>query len=259
MKNLMSMFAVIAGIVGIVAYSVWQDQFNQVPPPVPSTPPIDQTSLVPNWSAIASWPLVKKGTETIVETEASPDPSLVTTVIVLDDSGSMGDNMGAAKQAVIDAIGQMPTESRIAVLALNGGEVLPVMAVSDATRELPGRLSPIIPTGSTPLGKRLGDALSMLSSEATRRRGFGTYRILVTTDGAASDHERLNRAVTRILSTTPIELATIGLGIGEGHALNMPGFTDYVSVTSVEQLAEALRAAAAEQTTFDPITSFGDQ
>ncbi|MFK7941755.1 MAG: hypothetical protein AB8B85_02395, partial [Paracoccaceae bacterium] len=80
----------------------------------------------------------------------------------------------------------------------------------------------------------------------------------VTTDGVAGDGDIMNAAVTRILSSTPIEIATIGLGIGEGHALNVPGYTSYVSVESVGDLADALKAAAAEQTVFQPITKFED-
>ncbi|MEM7190984.1 MAG: vWA domain-containing protein, partial [Pseudomonadota bacterium] len=147
-------------------------------------------------------------------------------------------------------------DSRVGVLALNGGMILPVTSAQEASRTLAAQLQPIQAGGGTPLGARLAQAEGLLTFEAQSRRGFGTFRILITTDGAASDEAIMNDTVADILSSTPIELATIGLGIGEGHALNVPGYTRYVSVGSVGELADALQAAAAEQTVFQPITKF---
>lgn len=242
----------IAGIGIVSALAIWDNFNTSSPDPVAS---IDPARLVPNWDAISSWP---SGAQDEGAAQAKPDPKLVTTVIILDDSGSMGGQMGAAKDAVVEAVGQMTPESRVGVIALNAGMVTPVSAASDAAVSLPARLDPIIAEGGTPLGARLGDALAILGAEARQSRGFGIFRILVTTDGAATDEFMLQDRVAEIVSTTPIELATIGLGIGEGHALNVPGYTSYVSIDSVDQLASALREAAAEQTVFQPITKFED-
>ncbi|MEO0829806.1 MAG: vWA domain-containing protein [Pseudomonadota bacterium] len=213
---------------------------------------LDEARLAPNWAAIAGWP----GQE--ADSLLAPDPKRVTTVIVLDDSGSMGSAMEDAKAAVLTAVEQMPDDGRVAVIALNRGRILDAMAVTDARGTLPQLLQPVEPSGGTPLGASMFQAFDILTAEAAQQRGFGTYRVLVTTDGQASDGAALSNAVERILSRTPIEVATIGIGIGKGHPLNMPGHMDYVSVSGVDGLAAALTQAAAEQTTFDPVTSFDE-
>ena len=238
-------------IIGAVAWN----QISQVSTE-PQYDPIDLSQAAPDWPAISAWPPTREGETATITADANPDPWQLNMLIILDDSGSMGGQMEDAKTAVIEAVRQLDPDSRVGVLALNAGAILPVMSAADAARELPGRLHPLSADGGTPLGARLLEAAAVLTMEARRRRGFGIYRILVTTDGVASDGDAMNRNVAGILSQTPIELATIGLGIGEGHALNVPGFTSYVSVESVADLANALNAAAAEQTTFQPITKF---
>lgn len=250
MKN-----AVISVVVLIlIAGAVLMNNLTQNAPQA-NYDPIDTAFLSPDWSAIAAWPPESSDTSLV---QANPDPAQVTTLILLDDSGSMGGRMSAAKDAVTEAVAQFAPDTRVGVVALNAGLVLPVTEAREAARVLPERLRPIEADGTTPLGARLAEAANILTEEARRRRGFGTFRILVTTDGDASDGNVMNAAVTQILSATPIELATIGVGIGEGHALNVPGYTNYVSVTSVDDLAGALQAAAAEQTVFQPITKFED-
>ena len=211
---------------------------------------IDPAALVPDWTRISAWP----GFE--APGGSNPDPGQLSTVIVLDDSGSMGPMMLDAKQAVIDAVSQFPDNSRVAVIALNRGRVLDAVAVDEARASLPAAIDPVMADGKTPLGRALGTALDLLAQEAARQRGFGTYRILIATDGRASDAAVLRRAIAEILSASPVEVATIGIGIGEGHALNMPGFTDYVSVQGVDRLAAALAQVSAEQESFQPVTAF---
>ncbi|MEO0911686.1 MAG: VWA domain-containing protein [Pseudomonadota bacterium] len=209
-------------------------------------------SLAPDWPRIAEWPVLD------VEPLSMPDPNLLTTVILLDDSGSMSAEMADAKAAVLSAAEQLPKGGKLAVLALNAGNVLEPTPVADAQALLPDALRNVIADGNTPLGARMLDAYRVLSEEAALQRGFGTYRLVITTDGQASDAGALREAMVQILSGSPIEVATIGLGIGEGHPLNMPGQTRYVSVDTVAEFATALSAATAEQTSFDPITSFSE-
>jgi Mg-chelatase subunit ChlD len=221
-----------------------------------SSPVSSQVELKPNWAAISKWPSESSNEAEDTEALKVVDPWQVTTIIVLDDSGSMEARIDQAKAAVIQAVSQFPPESMVGVISLNSGVVSEVVPAAKASALLPQQLGKVSARGGTPLGVRLDDAAKILAKEAGQQRGFGVFRILVTTDGAASDNDRLKQAVSKILSKTPIELATIGIGIGKGHALNVPGFTSYVSVDGVEGLASALAAAAAEQTNFQPIGSF---
>ena len=234
---------VLAG--GVVLWAM--GDFGSSGPVNPDELPITVST---DWRAVADWP----GFE--AEGASEPDPERLTTVIVFDDSGSMENEIEDAKTAVRQAIGSLPASGRVAVLGLNSGVILGSMPVAAAQQAIDRAITPVQADGGTPLGVRLGDAFRMLEAEAASQRGFGTYRVIVTTDGAASDEDVLRDTVVQVLSTSPVEIATIGLGIGEGHPLNLPGLTSYVAVDSVDRLADALQAAAAEQTVFEPITAF---
>lgn len=218
-----------------------------------STPVSERLPVQPNWAAIAAWPSI----ETSV-VEAQPDPNRRVTAIVLDDSGSMGGDIDAAKAAVVGALGAMAENDRVAVLALNAGTVLPFTFVWDAQGALPALLQPIISDGSTPLTRSIQTAQALLESEAATVRGFGTFRLIVTTDGQADDPEALDAAIETLAASTPIQVTTIGIGIGGGHVLRRQDLGSFVDVANVEALQEALQAAVAENTDFTAITDFGD-
>ena len=238
------------GVVGAaVAFYAGGALFGEEPGPATA---VEGIPLAPDWPAIAAWPPEDEGGGV----EAAPDPERLTTVMVLDDSSSMNARMGAAKDAVTEAARLLPQSGRLGVLALNAGLVQEPAPAAEAAAALPSRLDPIRADGSTPLGPALMAARAMLEAEAARQRGFGTYRIIVATDGAADDELRLAEAVAGILTETPIQISTIGIGLGSGHVLNMPGHVSYVGVTDVSGLATALAAAVAENTTFEPITAF---
>jgi hypothetical protein len=205
-----------------------------------------------DWSAIAAWPPLSEG----AEVESVPDPDRTVTVIVLDDSSSMSRDFEAAKRAVLQSLDMMGDGDRVALLALNAGLILPPTPAREAGAALAERLRPMAPNGSTPLGPAVAAARDLLATEAARARGFGTYRIIVTTDGVADQPELLAAEVATTVNTTPIAVATIGIGIGTDHVLNAQGHTSYVAVDDVSRLDAALQAAIAENTRFDPIQSF---
>lgn len=237
----------IAAVAGIVV-------FQSMSPDSTYSAPADMGEV--NWAAISVWPELIE----VPDVESVPDPDRIFTMIVLDDSGSMGSDLEQAKAAVMQSVSLMDPNDRVGVLALNAGLVLPISTVEDANIELKNRLAPLRPTGSTPLGPALSAARDFLSEEAARSRSFGTYRIIVTTDGAADDPDRLIEEVKTTVNTTPIQVATIGIGIGRRHVLNAEGNTSYVAVDDVGKLGEALQAVAAENASFDPITAFdGDK
>lgn len=240
---------VLLAVAGVVAASgfVFYNTVSEPPAYAPST---DMGTV--DWEALAAWPPLIE----VPDVETMPDPDRIFTMIVLDDSGSMGSDLEQAKAAVLQAVRMMDPNDRVGVLALNAGLVLPFETVEDAADILPGRLSPLRSTGSTPLGPALSAARDLLSEEAARSRSFGTYRIIVTTDGAADDPDLLVREVIETVNKTPVQVATIGIGIGRRHVLNAEGHTSYVAVDDVGKLAQALQAAVAENASFDPITAF---
>ena len=207
--------------------------------------------VAPSWAAIAAWPSFEP--EVV---EAMPDPNRRVTAIVLDDSGSMGADMDAAKRAVVDALGAMAPEDRVAVIALNDGTVLPFTRVADAREPLVNALAGVQSNGSTPLTRAVRQAESLLEAEAGAARGFGTFRLIVTTDGAANEPESLENAIEGIARDTPIQITTIGIAIEGGHVLRRSDLGSFVDVADVDALRGALEAAVAENASFDAITDF---
>ena len=210
-----------------------------------------QTAVQPNWAVIASWPKVEA--EVV---EAQPDPNRRITTIVLDDSGSMSADMEDAKRAVIDALAAMQDEDRVSVIALNAGLVMPFTSVSEARATLPAALARVRSDGSTPLTWAVQQGQALLEAEASSVRGFGTFRMIITTDGVANDGEALARVVENIAATTPIQMTTIGIDIGGRHVLRRSDLGSFVDVANVAALSEALQAAVAENADFTAITNF---
>lgn len=208
-------------------------------------------AVEPNWTAIAAWPDIEAA-----EVEAIPDPNRTFTAIVLDDSGSMGSDINAAKEAVVASLASMEPEDRLTVIALNAGEIIPFISVEQAAGVLPDRLARVMSDGGTPLTTAMQASRAALMQEAARSGGFGTYRILVTTDGVADDENALNLEIEDIARRTPIQVATIGVGISGNHILRRPDLAAFVAIDNVSQLAAALRDAIAEEQTFSATTTF---
>ncbi len=210
-----------------------------------------QEPVEPNWRAIASWPQTETG-----QVAAQPDPNRRFTTIVLDDSGSMTADFPEAKQAIVDALDAMEDSDRVAVVALNAGIVMPFTNVVDARTTLTTALGTLRSDGRTPLTKAVQNAQQLLEVEASRVRGFGTFRLIVTTDGEADNGTALDAAVESIAATTPIQLTTIGIDISGGHVLRRSDLGSFVDVANVAALKSALQAAVAENTDFTAITNF---
>lgn len=241
-KNLNVVILVFIGLVGFSLFDNWV---------IDDAPPEVAADLTPEWEAVAAWP----GLEADVAA-ADPAPDRSTTVLVFDDSGSMSSEIVQAKQAALDFVAKLPPETYFGAIGLNSGVLVQPMPVDEALPALRASLRGVQADGGTPLTGALRAAHEMLRLEAANQRGFGTYQILVTTDGAANDPGLLIDEVVTILRTSPITISTIGLGIGEGHPLNLGGETRYVAIANVADLAGALQDVAAEQTVFDPITAF---
>ena len=234
-------------LLALFAFAVVTTEFDLIPAP-PKDP------VQPNWETIAAWPPDQAQT-----VDAVPDPNRNFTAIVLDDSGSMGDEIGDAKTAVVSALSEMAPKDRLTVIGLNSREIIPFMTVEEAQGVLPGRLADVISDGGTPLTRAVQASRQALAQEAAVAGGFGTYRILVTTDGQAADAVALEVEIEDIAANTPIQVATIGVGIKGGHVLRRSDLAAFVAIDNVGQLADALRSAIAEEQSFSAITSFGDQ
>jgi len=236
---------VVLAIVGALVIGI----YNATVPHLPALG--RQPQIEPNWAAISAWPGIQA--ESV---EAQPDPNRLIAAIVLDDSGSMSADIDAAKTAVIGALDAMSDRDRVAVLALNAGTILPFTTVAEARSMLPNLLQPIRSDGSTPLTGAIRTAQTLLGQEAAMVRGFGSFRLIVTTDGQADDDAALNAEIEQLAARTPIQVTTIGIGISGNHVLRRKALGSFVDVSDVSALQQALQAAVAENSAFDAITNF---
>lgn len=244
MKKQLVVTVVAIALLGVVYFDEFMSDNGWTPP----------DPVAPNWAAISAWPRVDAAT-----VEPQPDPNRRVTAIVLDDSGSMGSDMDAAKQAVIGALDAMAQDDRVAVVALNSGTVLPFASVAQAKFDLPSLLRPIVSDGGTPLTGAIRSAQNLLEVEAASVRGFGTFRLIVTTDGEADNSQALDAEIEALAASTPIQVTTIGIGIEGGHVLRRADLGSFVDVANVTALQDALEAAVAENTNFVAITEFSGQ
>lgn len=211
----------------------------------------DRTYVV-EWDKVSSWP----GIVEPQPIDAKADPDFRATVFILDDSGSMGADIIPAKQAILTTLDRMEPTEKIAVMALNDGLILDFKSVNEAKSILPNRLMMVDSQGGTPLTRSVVQAREILRREAANSRGYGTFTMIVITDGAADSVRSLYLELVEIGTTTPIVINGIGIGTGENHTLNISGLTGFVPISNVDGLADQLSQAVAERSSYQPLTTF---
>lgn len=150
-------------------------------------------------------------------------------IIVLDASGSMssgmrstGDaKMRAAKIALKKAAAKVPKSTHIGLLVFSAkgitddwvyplGPLKPKALMKAIERPQPG--------GGTPLGKYMRIGTNRLLRERAKQFGYGSYRLLIVTDGQASDASAMTAYVPRILARG-ITVDVIGVDMKGDHVL----------------------------------------
>ncbi len=148
-------------------------------------------------------------------------------VIVLDDSGSMneqmrngGTRMEAAKSAIADVLKQFKRDTKLGVLLLNGSLskehwVIPLepLSVEKSTR----LVKALRADGGTPLGDRIREGADALL-KMREKQIFGNYRLLIVTDGEANDARLLAAYLPDVLSRGII-VDAIGVDMKQDHSL----------------------------------------
>ena len=167
------------------------------------------------------------------------DPAAPFVAVVLDDSGSMDEpmpgsretKMAVAKGALAEVIGGLPPTARVGLFTLNatwtrapddGGEGRETgheaFGIGEAgPGEAAAVLDQVVAAGSTPLGERLAEAAAALA-EARAANKYGTYRLLIVTDGEATDADALAAALPRALGAG-LTVDVIGVAMRADHSL----------------------------------------
>ena len=182
-------------------------------------------------------------------------------VVVFDTSGSMGEYMRTARQtrmtvaqnALVEVLTQVPDTTKVGVVTFNGWiyDLAPVdrgrleKAIRDATAG-----------GGTPLYQFMKTGADRLLEERAKNVNVGSYKLLVVTDGEASDNNLNNDGsfsdggfrpgVLRDIVSRGITVDAIGLEMGDGHSLKNMINGRYMRGDDPASLKQSLSKAVAE-------------
>lgn len=179
-------------------------------------------------------------------------------VILLDDSGSMSSfmrsdgktrKMAAAKSAIKVVLEQLPSNANVGLAILNGGRdpwVIPFGPIDKS--DLADSLQRIIARGATPLGKHMKIGADALL-EARNNQHYGTYKLLIITDGEAGDANLVERYLPEI-NSRGIIVDVIGVDMATKHSLATKT-SSYRSADDPESLRNAISEVLAESSNDD--------
>lgn len=181
-------------------------------------------------------------------------------VIVLDASGSMASaftgnpsqtKMEAAKMAISRVLGQIDASTHVGLLVFSASNVsnewVHPLGPLTARDNLIQAISVIQPDGGTPLGEYLKKGADRLLQARQEQHGYGTYRLLVVTDGEANDQEEVDLYTPDILARG-IVLNVIGVDMESDHTLKQSAHS-YKAVDDPSSLARAVQEVFAEVST----------
>jgi hypothetical protein len=159
---------------------------------------------------------------------AAPEPAN-NVVIVLDSSGSMSEKMpnsrtvkmDAAKTALKTMVRNLPSNVQIGLLVFSADNVpsdwlYPLGPRDD--NKLMAAIDLPRPHNGTPLGEYLKKGTDCLLQKRAEQFGYGTYRLLVVTDGEAGD-QNLVESYTPEIIARGIRVDVIGVAMKSRHTL----------------------------------------
>ena len=167
------------------------------------------------------------------------EPDAVFVAVVLDDSGSMDEPMPGsrrskrtvAKAALAEVFAALPPAARVGLYTLNETWTRPAedggparetgyeaFAIGEVTpAEAAAAVEQVSAAGNTPLGERLAEAATALAAARSENK-YGTYRLLIVTDGEASDPGLLDAALPRALGAG-LTVDVVGVAMRADHSL----------------------------------------
>jgi len=173
-------------------------------------------------------------------------------VVVLDGSGSMrerfgkqGTRMDAAAQALQVVLSELPDGTQVGIYAFASGLRDPwIYPLGPLDRARLQQMRVPAPGGQTPLGKAIRVGGDRLLAAREANRGYGTYRLLVVTDGAATDPDVLTRIAPDV-AARGINLDVIGVAMEQQHVLKDYAHS-YRSADDPTRLLQTVREAIGE-------------
>jgi len=180
------------------------------------------------------------------------DPDLLQEnyLVVLDDSGSMkGEKIEQAKSALLSLAQTLPQEHNLGLVRLNRSGIVSLGLGS--REDFVKTVKSTQADGGTPLRAVTTKAYQLLTKKASSQRGYGTYHMIIVTDGESSDGSAMP-LVEAIVVRTSIQVHVIGFHL-QNHEMNQPHLVDYQTAGNSQELTQAFEAVAAETEEFtDP-------
>ena len=175
-------------------------------------------------------------------------------IVVVDASGSMGtpmggtDRMSVAREALKQVLGQVPESTHIGVLVFPRGDWVYPLG-SRVEQRLNNAIDSIRSGGGTPLGSYMKRGADALLRARQKQFGYGTYRLLVVTDGEANDRNLVEGYTPDIISRG-ITIDVIGVDMESEHTLATKVHT-YRSADNPDSLRQAITEVFAEVSSAD--------
>ncbi len=189
-------------------------------------------------------------------------------VVLMDCSGSMsGTKIAQAKEALKQVLKTIPESTHVGLLSfgMDSGWAYELGPRDD--QRLVTAIHRLRTGGSTPLGEYMKMGADRLLQQKEKQFGYGSYRLLVITDGEASDR-RLMNSYTPAIMARGITVDVIGVFMNTEHSLAKMVHS-YRQAKDTQSLSRAISEVlgeidgstsdvAASQDVFDLINSLPD-
>ena len=191
-------------------------------------------------------------------------------VMVVDASGSMGydwtgtntEKMDIAKDAMKTVLSKIGENTRIGIVVFGRGGTEWVYPLGPKNNQaLTEAIDNIRVGGGTPLGTYIKKGADALVLQRQKQFGYGSYRLLIVTDGEASGsgEAKKMKTYTQEIIARGINVDVIGVDMGEEHALAKIVGDNYRAADDPASLTKAITAVFAEvnrQDADDPADNF---
>jgi Ca-activated chloride channel family protein len=180
---------------------------------------------------------------------AAEDLSKDNLVVLMDCSGSMeGEKLAQAKTALKEVLSKIPQTTNIGILMF--GETrgwLYELGPRD-DKKLIAAINNLNAGGSTPLGTYMKISADRLLLQRRKQAGYGTYRLLIITDGEANNEPSgLVEKYTAEIINRGITIDAIGVFMNSNHTLANKVHS-YRSANDTESLKKAIYEVLSEVT-----------
>ncbi len=190
-------------------------------------------------------------------------------VFVLDASGSMGSSscgtggkarMETAKDGAIEFASLLPENANLGLIVFSDAKIGGIsewIKLGTGNRsEFVKKVKGIQPSGGTPLYSSMKLGAKSLTNQAQMQRGYGTYNLVVVTDGEADFGENPTAFAKELVATTSINVYAIGFCVDGKHSLDVKGVTRYTSANNLETLKKGFQAMLVESESFADSKNF---